>query len=59
MKVTEERGFGGKCFYKDLGAIIGACKQKGIDCEVLEKIHEYNLRIRKIKDWESIKGATS
>ena len=59
MKVTEDRGFGGKCFYKDLGSIIGVCKDKKIDGKVLEEIHEYNLRIRKNRDWEEIPGAST
>ncbi len=58
LSVTSERGFGGKCFPKDLGAIIGRCKELNIDCRVLEEIHAYNLRIRKVKDWKEIAGAT-
>lgn len=58
LDVTTERGFGGKCFPKDLGAIIGYCRQLGVDGKVLEEIHAYNLRIRKIRDWHEIAGAT-
>lgn len=58
LDVTTERGFGGKCFPKDLGAIIGRCRELGVDCRVLEEIHAYNLRIRKTKDWHEIAGAT-
>lgn len=58
MDITTERGFGGKCFPKDVGAIIGYCKELGVDCKVLEEIHAYNLRIRKIRDWHEIAGAT-
>lgn len=57
IDVTEERGFGGKCFYKDLGSIIGDSKKNDVDCKVLQEIHDYNLRIRKIHDWEDIPGA--
>ncbi|MBI2440786.1 MAG: UDP-glucose/GDP-mannose dehydrogenase family protein [Lentisphaerae bacterium] len=58
MDVTTERGFGGKCFPKDLGAIIGCCRELGVDCQLLEAVHAYNLRIRKVRDWHEIAGAT-
>lgn len=58
LDVTSERGFGGKCFPKDLGAIIGRCRELHVDCKVLEEIHAYNLRIRKVRDWHEIAGAT-
>lgn len=58
MDVTTERGFGGKCFPKDLGAIIGCCRELGVDCELLKAVHAYNLRIRKVRDWHEIAGAT-
>jgi len=58
MDVTSERGFGGKCFPKDLGAIIGNCERYGVDAKLLKEIFDYNLRIRKVKDWEEIAGAT-
>jgi len=58
MDVTTERGFGGKCFPKDLGAIIGRCHELKVDCKALEEIHAYNLRIRKVRDWHEIAGAT-
>lgn len=57
LDVTTERGFGGKCFPKDLGAIIGRCRELGVDAKVLEEIHAYNLRIRKVRDWHEIAGA--
>ena len=58
LEVTSERGFGGKCLPKDLGAIIGSCREMGVDARVLEEVHAYNLRIRKIRDWHEIAGAT-
>lgn len=58
LDVTSERGFGGKCFPKDLGAIIGRCHELGVDCRLLEAVHAYNLRIRKVRDWREIAGAT-
>ncbi len=58
MDVTTERGFGGKCFPKDLGAIIGCCRELNLDCRLLEEVHAYNLRVRKVKDWQEIAGAS-
>jgi len=58
MDVTPERGFGGKCFPKDLGAIIGHAHTLEIDCAILEAIHQYNMRVRTVKDWRHIAGAT-
>ncbi len=58
MDITTERGFGGKCFPKDLGAVTGKCRELKIDCGLLEEIHSYNLRIRRNRDWREIAGAT-
>jgi len=58
LNITSERGFGGKCFVKDLGAIIGRCRELKVDCKLLEEVNNYNLRIRKVKDWREIAGAT-
>lgn len=46
LGVTPERGFGGKCFPKDLGAMIGWCFDHGIDGGLLEETFAYNTRIR-------------
>ncbi len=56
--VTTERGFGGKCFPKDLGAIIGRSRALDVDCKLLEEVNDYNLRIRKVLDWHEIAGAS-
>jgi UDPglucose 6-dehydrogenase len=58
LEVTTERGFGGKCFPKDLGAIIGQCRELDVDCKLLEELFAYNLRIRKVHDWQEIAGAS-
>lgn len=58
MDITSERGFGGKCFPKDLGAIIGRSRELKVDAKLLEEVHEYNLRIRSVRDWHEIAGAT-
>lgn len=58
LEVTSERGFGGKCFPKDLGAIIGRCRELDVDSKLLEEVNDYNLRIRSVRDWHEIAGAT-
>lgn len=54
LDVTTNRGFGGKCFPKDLVAIIGEFKAQGVDSEILEAMWQYNKKIRKTHDWEEI-----
>ena len=54
LDVTSEKGFGGKCFPKDIVALIGLCKEFGVDASLLEVVWNKNLRIRKYKDWEEI-----
>ncbi len=54
LEVTTQRGFGGKCFPKDLVAIMGEFKKAGVDYSLLESIWEYNKQIRKVHDWEEI-----
>lgn len=58
MDVTSERGFGGKCFPKDLGALIGRCQELKVDHQLLREVFEYNMRIRKVADWREIAGAS-
>jgi len=53
-------GFGGKCFPKDLNALIYLSKQKGYTPKLLQQVWSSNLDFRKnCKDWLDIKGATS
>lgn len=54
LDVTSEKGFGGKCFPKDIIALIGLYKSLGVDSSLLETVWKKNLRIRKVKDWEGI-----
>ncbi len=54
LDVTTMRGFGGKCFPKDLVALIGEFKKAKVDTELLDIMWEYNKKIRKIHDWEAI-----
>ena len=54
LDVTSEKGFGGKCFPKDIVALIGCCNELRIDISLLKSVWEKNLKIRKHKDWEEI-----
>lgn len=54
LEVTTNRGFGGKCFPKDLIAIMGEFKKMGVDYSLLTSMWEYNKSIRKVHDWEEI-----
>ena len=46
-EVTEERGFGGHCFPKDVSAIISTARQYKSPLEVLQAAEAYNKEIRK------------
>ena len=59
LNVTTVRGFGGKCFPKDMVALIGFAKKRKIDASLLKTVWQKNLRIRKVRDWEDIKGAVN
>lgn len=54
LDVTTMRGFGGKCFPKDLVALIGEFKKAAVDDSLLETIWDYNKKIRKVHDWQEI-----
>ena len=52
-------GFGGKCFPKDLKALIRLAQEHEYDPYLLQEVWRTNERVRKNKDWIKIKGATS
>lgn len=52
-------GFGGKCFPKDLRALIYASRKKGYTPDLFEEVWRLNKRVRRNKDWLKIPGATS
>lgn len=52
-------GFGGKCFPKDMVALLALGRKLSVDLSVLEKIWEKNLKIRENHDWKEIEGAVS
>jgi len=54
LDVTTMRGFGGKCFPKDLVSLIGEFKKSGADSSMLEAMWNYDKKIRKTHDWEEI-----
>ncbi len=59
LDITTARGFGGKCFPKDIVALIGRAKELGIDTKLLDSVWEKNKKIRKVHDWEEIPFAVS
>ncbi len=54
LDVTSLRGFGGKCFPKDLLALRALAKSLKVDTTILDAVWEKNLKIRKVRDWEEI-----
>lgn len=59
LQVTTVKGFGGKCFPKDVSALLAFAKKQKVDMSVLKSMWEKNLKIRKVRDWEEIDGATN
>lgn len=54
MDVTTARGFGGKCFPKDMVALIGRAKELKIEPKLLETVWSINKKVRRVHDWEEI-----
>ena len=52
-------GFGGKCFPKDINAMISRAQALGIDPKVMKAAWEKNLEVREHLDWYDIKGAVT
>ena len=52
-------GFGGKCFPKDLNAMIKRSEELGVNPTVMKAAWEKNKEIRKDLDWYDIPGAVS
>jgi|ADurb_Leu_03_Slu_FD_contig_81_348154_length_16055_multi_3_in_0_out_0_14 UDPglucose 6-dehydrogenase len=53
------KGFGGKCFPKDLKSFVTWAKENGHNVTMLEATDEVNERVREVKDWLEITGATN
>lgn len=54
LDITPDRGFGGKCLPKDIVAMLGLYRERGVDASLLETVWRKNLAIRKNKEWDSI-----
>lgn len=54
-----DMGFGGKCFPKDLNAMIYKAKQLKVKPLIMNAAWKKNLEVRKKKDWLEIEGATN
>ena len=52
-------GFGGKCFPKDINAMIHFMNSIGVKPSVLQAVWDKNLEVRDLLDWSEIKGAVS
>lgn len=52
-------GFGGKCFPKDLKALIRLAQEYEYEPYLLQEVWRTNEKVRTDKDWLKIKGATS
>jgi UDPglucose 6-dehydrogenase len=46
----DDKGFGGKCFPKDVNGIYNVAKKFGVDAKVLKTIIEKNDKLTAIKD---------
>jgi len=53
------RGYGGKCFPKDVRAFIKWAEGEGLKADMCKVADEVNNRVREVEDWLDIKGATS
>ena len=53
------RGYGGKCFPKDVKAFIAWAEKNNLTVDVCKAADLVNERVRDVKDWNDIKGATS
>ena len=52
-------GFGGTCFPKDINAFIKTFEKEGLNPVILKAVWDRNLSVRKNKDWEKSKSATT
>lgn len=53
------KGWGGKCFPKDLNALRHLENELGLHSSILDAVWIKNLEVRDKRDWEDIKGAVS
>lgn len=53
------RGYGGKCFVKDINALIAWAEENGLNVSMCRSAEAVNNKVRDEKDWKNIVGATS
>ena len=53
------RGFGGKCFPKDLKSFITWAEAQNLSVDMFKATDKVNERVREVKDWLEIPGATN
>jgi UDPglucose 6-dehydrogenase len=53
------RGYGGKCFVKDINALIAWAEENGLNVSMCRSAESVNNKVRDEKDWKNIVGATS
>ena len=54
-----DKGYGGKCFPKDINAFISLFEDVGVNPDLMKASWKKNLEVRDNHDWLKIKGATS
>lgn len=54
LHVSKEKGFSGKCFPKDMIALLGLMEEIGVDSTMLSAVWEKNLKVREKHDWNDI-----
>ena len=54
-----QRGYGLKCLPKDIQAFIKWAESEGLKLDMCKAADKVNERVRTVKDWLDIKGATS
>ena len=54
-----DRGYGGKCFPKDVKAFVAWAEEQGLSMEVCKAADGVNERLRTNKNWLDIPGCTS
>jgi len=59
LDISTVRGFGGKCFPKDLLALRAMAKTKKVDVSILDTVWKKNLAIRTVRDWDEIPFAVT
>lgn len=59
FSVSKEKGFSGKCFPKDMIALLGLMEDLNIESELLSTVWEKNKRIRSVHDWIDIPGVVT